>query len=156
MERELSSAFEAALWGWAPTLVRSIYFSVYLILTHHEAGGSIRVPAAFNNLYGIRPSHGRLPYAKMANSMEGQETIHSVCGPITHSIDDMRLFMKAVLQEQPWSFDSKVVPMPWRTAEEEAIRKKISSGCLTLGVYRCDGNVSLGPVTYPFDSTLMH
>jgi Asp-tRNA(Asn)/Glu-tRNA(Gln) amidotransferase A subunit family amidase len=49
-------------------------------------GGSIRVPSAFNFLYGIRPSHGRLPCGKMANSMEGQETVHSVCGPITHSV----------------------------------------------------------------------
>lgn len=48
-------------------------------------GGSIRVPSAFNFLYGIRPSHGRMPYAKMANSMEGQETVHSVVGPIAHS-----------------------------------------------------------------------
>jgi len=38
-------------------------------------GGSIRVPSAFNFLYGLRPSHGRLPYGKMANSMEGQETV---------------------------------------------------------------------------------
>ncbi|KAF5645901.1 glutamyl-tRNA(gln) amidotransferase subunit A [Fusarium tjaetaba] len=43
-----------------------------------DIGGSIRVPAAFNFLYGLKPSHGRLPYGKMANSMEGQETIHSV------------------------------------------------------------------------------
>lgn len=48
-------------------------------------GGSIRVPAAFNYLYGIRPSHGRMPYARLANSMEGQETIHSVVGPVAHS-----------------------------------------------------------------------
>lgn len=26
-----------------------------------------------------------MPYAKMANSMEGQETVHSVVGPIAHS-----------------------------------------------------------------------
>lgn len=50
-------------------------------------GGSIRVPSAFNFLYGIRPSHGRMPYAKMANSMEGQETVHSVVGPIAHSAE---------------------------------------------------------------------
>jgi amidase len=50
-------------------------------------GGSIRVPAAYNFLYGLRPSHGRLPYRGIANSMEGQETVHSVCGPITHSIE---------------------------------------------------------------------
>lgn len=48
-------------------------------------GGSIRVPSAFNFLYGIRPSHGRMPYGYMANSMEGQETVHSVVGPIAHS-----------------------------------------------------------------------
>jgi amidase len=51
-----------------------------------DIGGSIRVPSAFNFLYGLRPSHGRLPYGKMANSMEGQETVHSVCGPLTHSV----------------------------------------------------------------------
>ena len=50
-----------------------------------DIGGSIRIPSAFNFLYGIRPSHGRMPYAKMANSMEGQETVHSVVGPIAHS-----------------------------------------------------------------------
>ena len=111
-----------------------------------RVGGSIRVPAAFNNIYGIRPSHGRLPYAKMANSMEGQETIHSVCGPMAHSVEDMRLFMTAVLNEQPWSFDSKVVPMPWRTSEEDAIKTKLSSGGLSFGIYQCDGNVSLSPL----------
>jgi amidase len=99
------------------------------------------VPAAFNGLYGIRPSHGRLPYAKMANSMEGQETIHSVCGPLAHSVGDLRLFTKAVLEQRPWEFDSKVVPMPWRASEEDAIRGKITSGGLTLGFYTCDGNV---------------
>ena len=120
---------------------------IYLFtLSRHNAddcvGGSIRVPAAFNNHYGIRPSHGRLPYAKMANSMEGQETIHSVVGPMCHSIEDMRLFMTAVLKEQPWDYDSKVVPMPWRTAEEDAIRAKLSSGGLSIGIFNCDGNVS--------------
>jgi amidase len=50
-----------------------------------DIGGSIRIPSAFNFLYGIRPSHGRMPYGNMANSMEGQETIHSVVGPIAHS-----------------------------------------------------------------------
>jgi hypothetical protein len=28
-----------------------------------------------------------MPYAKMANSMEGQETVHSVVGPIAHSAE---------------------------------------------------------------------
>ncbi|RDW69424.1 amidase-6 [Coleophoma cylindrospora] len=106
-----------------------------------DIGGSIRVPSAFNFLYGLRPSHGRLPYAKMANSMEGQETVHSVCGPLCHSIDDMKLFVTSVLAEGPWDYDSKVIPMPWRQAEEDAVNSKINSGGLTLGFFNCDGNV---------------
>lgn len=43
------------------------------------------MPSAFNSIYGLRPSHGRLPYAKLANSMAGQETVHSVVGPMAHS-----------------------------------------------------------------------
>lgn len=61
-------------------------------------GGSIRVPSAFNFLYGIRPSHGRMPYAKMANSMEGQETVHSVVGPIAHSVPGM---MNCLVHDAP-------------------------------------------------------
>jgi len=106
-----------------------------------DIGGSIRVPSAFNFLYGLRPSHGRLPYARMANSMEGQETVHSVCGPLTHSVADMRLFVQSVLAEEPWKYDSKVIPLPWRGVEAELANAKIASGGLTLGYYNCDGNV---------------
>lgn len=107
-----------------------------------RTGGSIRVPAAFNFLYGLRPSHGRFPYEGMANSMQGQETLPSVCGPICHSIEDMRVFVRSVLQGQPWLYDSKVVPMPWRQHEEDEIRAKIDSTGLNLAYYKCDGLVS--------------
>ncbi|KAH7075399.1 acetamidase [Paraphoma chrysanthemicola] len=105
-----------------------------------DIGGSIRIPSAFNFLYGIRPSHGRMPYGKMANSMEGQETVHSVVGPIAHSAQDLRLFLTSVLSEKPWEYDSKVVPLPWRSGEEDAAKAKLKSG-LTVGFYNFDGNV---------------
>ncbi|KAF7713053.1 Acetamidase [Penicillium ucsense] len=109
-----------------------------------DIGGSIRVPSAFNFLYGIRPSHGRMPYAKMANSMEGQETVHSVVGPMAHSAGDLRLFLTSVLEQEPWKYDSKVVPMPWRSAEEETIKRKLEGG-LNLAYYSCDGVVMPHP-----------
>lgn len=68
--------------------------------------------------------------------------VHSVVGPMAHSAADLRLFLTAVLNEQPWNFDSKVIPMPWRPLEEDAIRRKVRSGSLTLGFYDHDGNVS--------------
>ncbi|TIA60729.1 glutamyl-tRNA amidotransferas-like protein subunit A [Aureobasidium pullulans] len=110
-----------------------------------DIGGSIRVPSAFNFLYGLRPSHGRLPYGKMANSMEGQETVHSVVGPITHSVPDMRLFVQSVLEQEPWKHDSKVIPMPWRQSEHDAAVKKITSDKLTLGFFNNDGVVMPHP-----------
>jgi hypothetical protein len=55
---------------------------------------------------------------------------------------DMRLFVTSVLAEEPWKYDSKVIPMPWRQTEADIIKKKLGSGGLTLGYYNCDGNVS--------------
>ncbi|KAH6892628.1 acetamidase [Thelonectria olida] len=110
-----------------------------------DIGGSIRIPSAFNFLYGIRPSHGRMPYGKMANSMEGQETVHSVVGPIAHSAADIKLFLTAVLSQEPWKHDSKVVPMPWRHEEEAKARAKIQDARLTIGFYNFDGNVMPHP-----------
>lgn len=54
----------------------------------------------------------------------------------------MRLFVTSVLAEEPWKYDSKVVPLPWRQTEEAAIKAKICSGGLNIGYYNCDGNVS--------------
>ncbi|KAJ4341944.1 Acetamidase [Ascochyta clinopodiicola] len=82
-----------------------------------------------------------MPYANMANSMEGQETVHSVVGPIAHSASDLRLFLTSVLHEEPWNYDSKVVPLPWRYDQEKAVKAKLGSSGLTVGYYKCDGNV---------------
>ena len=55
----------------------------------------------------------------------------------------MRLFVTSVLAQEPWKYDSKVVPMPWRQAEADIIKSKLASSGLTLGFYNCDGNVSV-------------
>ncbi|KAL3443717.1 amidase signature domain-containing protein [Aspergillus insuetus] len=96
---------------------------------------SIRVPAAFNYLYGLRPSHGRLAYAKMANSMEGQETVHIVVGPIGHSVAGPSS------SRSRGSLNPMFIPMPWRQSEADVVRAKIHSGVLTVGVYSFDENV---------------
>lgn len=55
----------------------------------------------------------------------------------------MRLFIESVLAEEPWKYDSKVIPMPWRQSEADIVKSRISSGGLTIGYYDCDGIVSL-------------
>ncbi|KAI4640552.1 uncharacterized protein J4E78_010575 [Alternaria triticimaculans] len=97
-----------------------------------DIGGSIRIPAAFNGLYGIRPSTGRLPYEGMANSMDGQNTVLSVVGPLATNAASLRLACQALLEQNPWLHDPLVHEIPWRPAQEAEVKsvKKLSFGLL--------------------------
>lgn len=103
-----------------------------------DIGGSIRIPAAFNGLYGLRPSSGRLPYEGMANSFEGQNTILSVVGPLATTAASLKLVTKALLGTKPWLHDPLVVELPWRE-EKERFEK------LTIGIFAHDGIVTPNP-----------
>lgn len=117
-----------------------------------DIGGSIRIPAAFNGLYGIRPSTGRMPYEGMANSMDGQNTVLSVVGPLATSVPSLRLVMKALLAQKPWLHDPYVHELPWRYEEERAILELTGAigdaskvGKLSFGAFRTDGVVTPTP-----------
>ncbi|KIL61303.1 hypothetical protein M378DRAFT_861123 [Amanita muscaria Koide BX008] len=84
-----------------------------------DIGGSVRVPAAFNGLYGFRPSCNRVPYAGCVNTLDGQESILSVLGPMSSSMEGIRLFMKNVVSAQSWNSDPMVLRMKW---SEDAYR----------------------------------
>ena len=105
-----------------------------------DIGGSIRIPAAFNGLYGIRPSSGRLPYEGMANSMDGQNTILSVVGPLSSSLGGLKLAVKSLLYKEPWLYDPLVIDMPWREEKEVVAGEK-----LTFAVMKSDGVVGCHP-----------
>jgi len=113
-----------------------------------DIGGSIRIPAAFNGLYGLRPSAGRLPYEGMANSMDGQNSILSVVGPIATSVGALRLVIKALLSKQPWFHDPLVAEIPWRHEQEQAvldIARSSGGGRLVFGLLKGDDTVLAQP-----------
>lgn len=115
-----------------------------------DIGGSVRIPAAFNGLYGLRPSGGRLPYEGMANPMDGQNSVVSVVGPMAHSVATLRLLVKAILSQEPWLHDPLVHEIPWRNDQEREILDLISSSRsgapkLAFGIMEHDGVVTPQP-----------
>ncbi|EXF81460.1 amidase [Colletotrichum fioriniae PJ7] len=102
-----------------------------------DIGGSIRIPAAFNGCYGLRPTALRVPNLGNFGITSGQESIRGVVGPLGQSVDDLDLFMSAVLAAEPWDTETMLVPVPWRPAN---IRKE-----LTMGIMFDDGFVKPHP-----------
>ena len=105
-----------------------------------DIGGSIRIPAACTGLYGIRCSGHRLPMLDFRPGMAGQETILSVQGPLSHTLEDQVLYLKSVFDTKPWLQDPKLMPVPWRQEEFDNVPKK-----LKLGLISSDGYVNLTP-----------
>lgn len=103
-----------------------------------DIAGSIRVPCAFNGLYGIRPSTRRLSYAGMTSNVRGSRSIAGAIGPMCHSIRDIELICKVATEAEPWYQDVNVVQKEWRPRPDVGPR-------LTIGVMKFDGVVMPHP-----------
>lgn len=58
----------------------------------------------------------RMPMAGINVAAIGQETIHGVVGPLaSSSMEDIELFQKAVLDQEPWDDETSLTPVPWKT-----------------------------------------
>lgn len=82
-----------------------------------DIGGSIRSPSANCGLYGFRPSSYRCPVSGWAATMLAEEQIIPVIGPLSTSLEGVKLFMKTVLSAKPWLVEPSCLPIPWRDQE---------------------------------------
>ncbi|KAI0944360.1 hypothetical protein AcW1_002093 [Taiwanofungus camphoratus] len=110
-----------------------------------DIGASIRLPAAVCGIYGLKPSHGRLPYLGVRLSMEGHDTAPSVIGPMGSTLSNLTFLMGAMLHMQPWLHDPKVIELPWRPEQFDAVHGHARSGGLCFGLLRFDGMVMPHP-----------
>ncbi|KAL8800773.1 MAG: hypothetical protein Q9182_004937 [Xanthomendoza sp. 2 TL-2023] len=82
-----------------------------------DIGGSVRSPSANCGLYGLRPSSYRVPVEGCAATMLGEEQVVPVIGPLSTSLEGVKLFMKTVLSAKPWLEEPSCLPMPWKDHE---------------------------------------
>lgn len=107
-----------------------------------DVGGSIRVPAMCEGLYGAKPSWQRVPYAGQEGGGKpavAKLGVSASAGPLAHSMRDIDLFFRAVAEQEPWMLDPDVVPGPWNSLSSIAGKK------LRIGIVKRDGVVEPHP-----------
>ncbi|KAI7094995.1 amidase [Hortaea werneckii] len=109
-----------------------------------DVGGSIRIPAMCNGLVGVKPSHGRVPYAgQEAGSLAGSSKlgIEATAGPIARTVRDCELLLRVVGDASPWLFDPDVLPHSW-TQQLPLLPPPSSRPTqpLRVGIVRSDGH----------------
>ena len=111
-----------------------------------DLAGSVRVPAHFCGIAGLRPTVGRVPGAGQFPASDGPYSLGSVIGPMARTIEDLQLLFR-VLAAEPifkqkadlngmsvaWYTDDSVAPVSIEIADavESAVRSLSKSGIKT-------------------------
>lgn len=81
------------------------------LATGSDGGGSVRVPASFSGVYGIKPTQGRIPrYAGPVSEPISNQ--HSQGGPMARSVADAALLFQAMAGHDARDISSLREPVP--------------------------------------------
>jgi Asp-tRNA(Asn)/Glu-tRNA(Gln) amidotransferase A subunit family amidase len=104
-----------------------------------DGGGSIRVPAHFSGICGLKPTPGRIPSTGHYPPSGGPFALIGVVGPMARTVTDLKA-MFAVMQG-PDDGDTCAAPVPVRWPDEVEIKK------LRIGYFEDDGRTPVTPET---------
>ncbi|ORX36939.1 amidase signature domain-containing protein [Kockovaella imperatae] len=102
-----------------------------------DIAGSIRIPALWNDIWGLKPSVGRLPHTGLQGPHEGMDAILGCVGPLAPCLEDLSLFCDSILSEQmaPWNMEAQTLYHPWRRIDHPSDKR------LTIAIMMDDGVV---------------
>ncbi|MET0595992.1 MAG: amidase, partial [Polyangiaceae bacterium] len=88
-----------------------------------DLSGSIRMPAHFTGIFGLRPTTGRIPLAGMIQAPPGVpriDRVFSAAGPMARTIGDIGLLFRLLAGADPR--DPDVAPVPVLDEEKRDLR----------------------------------
>lgn len=100
-----------------------------------DIGGSIRVPAHFCGIAGLKPTVDRISNMGVRTALAGQEVVRGQCGPMARSVDDLICLLRIVDPLRCAALDPRVPPMSLGDPAHVDISK------LRVGFYSDDGIV---------------
>ena len=104
-----------------------------------DGGGSIRVPAHFSGICGLKPTPGRISIAGHFPPSGGPFTRLGVVGPMARTVADLQLMFQATAGPDPADIAS--APVPLRPVSDSDARK------LRVGFFEDDGRTPVTPET---------
>ena len=117
-----------------------------------DIGGSIRVPAMCNGIYGFKPSVGRVPFGDLESGQmagKGRISLQAVGGPLANTVADLGAVMAEIVPRAEL-FGEDCIPGRWE--RESAILPELKPRNFTIGVLKSDGIVTpLPPITRILD-----
>eukprot|EP00158_Paraphelidium_tribonemae_P003599 Partr_v1_DN26248_c1_g1_i2_m48321 putative amide hydrolase len=103
-----------------------------------DIGGSIRIPANFCGVYGLKPSAFRLP-TDGNYGVDENDSMIAVAGPMANSVRDLAFSFESVISARLWLRSPDLIPLEFRPFAFPSDRP------LRIGYYVDDGFVSPTP-----------
>jgi Asp-tRNA(Asn)/Glu-tRNA(Gln) amidotransferase A subunit family amidase len=104
-----------------------------------DGGGSIRVPAHFSGICGLKPTPGRIPSTGHFPPSGGPFALIGVVGPMARAVADLKLLFE--IMQGPDDGDSCAAPVPVRWPSAAEVRR------LRVGYFEDDGRTPVTPET---------
>ena len=104
-----------------------------------DGGGSIRVPAHFSGICGLKPTPGRIPSTGHFPESAGPFALLGVVGPMARTVADLQTLFEVMAG--PDDGDPSSAPVPLRKIAGEGLRR------IRIGYFEDDGRTPVTPET---------